>query len=63
LFWSSPDTSNANPIQEKKKGLIVLEFSGRMQCKSNPGEEERIDCFGILWTHAMQIQTRRRRKD
>jgi hypothetical protein len=49
-------------IQEKK-GLTGLEFSGHMQCKSNPGEEERIDCFGILWTHAMQIQTRRRRKD
>ncbi len=39
---------NGNPIQEKKTGLIVLEFSRHMQCKSNPGEEERIDCFGIL---------------
>jgi hypothetical protein len=61
LFWNSPDTCNGNPIQEKKKGLIVLEFSRHIQCKSNPGEEERIDCFGVLQTHAMQIQSRRKR--
>jgi len=54
-------TCNGNPIQEKKKGLIVLEFSRHMQWKSNPGEEERIDCFGVLQTHAMQMQSRRKR--
>jgi hypothetical protein len=41
-------TCNGNPIQEKKKGLIVLDFSRHKQCQSNPGEEERIDCFGLL---------------
>ncbi len=40
LFWNFLDTCNANPIPEKKKGLIVLEFSRHMQCKSNPGEKE-----------------------
>jgi hypothetical protein len=49
LFWNSQDTCNANPNQEKKKGLIVLEFSRHMQCKSNPGERnscsQTTNCF------------------
>jgi hypothetical protein len=54
---------HAMEIQSRRrsKGLIVLEFSRHMQCKSNPGDEERIDCFGVLQTHAMQIQSRRKR--
>jgi hypothetical protein len=54
LFWNSLDTCNANPIQEKI-GLIVLEFSRHMQCKSNPGEKEilgakqpTVSCFQTI---------------